>query len=113
VADRDIDEIDEAAKRDALVERAARWICEKGLATPAIFLLEMHKPVAPLASMLMLGSMPFLGPFVGFGALERFALLAEDRGNVERLVARIEALSAAARTAMGPDVKRPRAESAE
>ena len=81
----------------ALVDRAAKWIVEKGLATPAVFLLEMHKPVAPFGSMMMLGAIPFLGPFVGFGALERFALMAEDRNNVERLICRIEQLAEEAR----------------
>ncbi len=77
----------------ALVERAARWIVEKGLATPAVLLLEMHKPVAPIGSMMLLGAMPFLGPFVGFGVIERASLFAEDRGNIERLITRIEELS--------------------
>lgn len=76
-----------------LAERAARWVVEKRLQTPAVFLLEMHKPVAPLGSMMMLGAMPFVGPFVGFGVMERLALFVEDRANVERLITRIEELS--------------------
>ncbi len=76
-----------------LVERAARWVAEKRLEAPVIFLLEMHKPVAPLGSMLLLGAMPFVGPFIGFSAMERLALFVEDRSNVERLIARIEELS--------------------
>lgn len=75
-----------------LIERAARWIVDRRLETPVAFLLEMHKPVAPLGSMMLLGAMPFLGPFVGFGTIERFALFAEDRGNIERLIRRIEEL---------------------
>ncbi len=82
----------------AAVERAARWIVEKGLATPAVLLLEMHKPVAPLGSMMLLGAMPFLGPFVGFGVMERASLFAEDRGNIERLIGRIEELDGERRT---------------
>lgn len=82
----------------APLERAARWIVEKGLTTPAVLLLEMHKPVAPVGSMMLLGAMPFLGPFVGFGVIERAALFAEDRGNIERLIARIEELDRERRT---------------
>ncbi len=89
----------EQETESAAVERAARWIVEKGLATPAVFLLEMHKPVAPLGSMMLLGAMPFLGPFVGFGVIERAALFAEDRGNVERLITRTEELDRERRTA--------------
>lgn len=96
-----IEETKEAEGR--LVERAARWVVEKRLQTPAVFLLEMHKPVAPIGSMMMLAAMPFVGPFVGFGAIERLALFAEDRGNVERLIKRIEALSREGE-AKAPDV---------
>ncbi len=88
----------------APVERAALWIVEKGLAMPAVFLLEMHKPVAPVGSMMLLGAMPFLGPFVGFGAIERAALFAEDRGNIERLIRRIEELDGE-RTARAAELK--------
>ena len=78
---------------ESALERGARWVVEKGLATPAVFLLELHKPVAPIGSMMILAAMPFLGPFVGFGAMERLALFTEERGNVERLIRRIEELS--------------------
>ena len=64
----------------------------KGLARPAVFLLELHKPVAPIGSMMLLAAMPFVGPFVGFGAIERLALFVEERDNVERLIRRIEEL---------------------
>lgn len=84
--------MDTGTEKD-LIERAARWIVDRRLETPVAFLLEMHKPVAPLGSMMLLGAMPFLAPFVGFGAIERFALFAEDRGNIERLIRRIEELS--------------------
>ncbi|MHC5057047.1 MAG: hypothetical protein ACYTKD_20410 [Planctomycetota bacterium] len=82
--------MEEIVDFEPLIERASRWVVDKGLATPVVFLLEMHKPVAPLGSMMMLGAMPFLGPFIGFGAIERFALFAEDRSNVEKLIKRIE-----------------------
>jgi len=78
---------------EELVETFAHAIVRKGLATPAVFLLELHKPVAPLGSVLLLGAMPFLAPFVGFSTLERLALFVEERSNVERLIARIEELS--------------------
>ena len=94
--------MEEIVDFEPLIERAAAWVADKGLATPVVFLLEMHKPVAPLGSMMMLGAMPFLGPFIGFGAIERFALFAEDRSNVEKLITRIEKLAAEARAA-GPD----------
>ena len=94
MAEETVEETKEAEGR--LVERAARWVVEKRLQTPAVFLLEMHKPVAPLGSMMLLAAMPFVGPFVGFNVMERLALFVEDRSNVERLIGRIEELSRAA-----------------
>lgn len=75
------------------IEQLAQAIVRKNLATPAVFLLELHKPVAPLGSMLVLGVMPFLAPFFGFSYIERLALVLEDRSEVERLIARIEELA--------------------
>ena len=82
--------VEDVIDHEAIIERAAKWIVSKGLATPAVFLLEMHKPIAPLGSLVMLGAMPFVGPFVGFGKVEQFALMAEDRQNIEKLLLKIE-----------------------
>ena len=99
----DTEDTEDIKKRNELLDRAAKWVVDKGLATPAIFLLEMHKPVAPLGAMLAMGSIPFLGPFFGFGAVEKFALLVEDRNNVEALISRIEKLREAETKAEGVD----------
>ena len=49
-------------------------------------------------------------PFIGFGAIERFALFAEDRSNVEKLICRIEKLSRGRDTAPPESADDPREE---
>ena len=80
--------------RDELIDSIADSIIGRGLAVPAAFLLEMHKPLCFLGSQMLLLGSPILGPFVGFGRLARFSSLIESRENVELLLSRIEELSA-------------------
>ncbi len=80
--------------RDELIDSIAGRIIGRGLAVPAAFLLEMHKPLCFLGSQMLLLGSPILGPFVGFGRLARFSSLIEKRENVELLLSRIEELSA-------------------
>lgn len=83
--------------RDELIDSIARRVVGRGLAVPATFLLEMHKPLCFLGSQMLLLGTPILGPFVGFGRLARFSSLIENRENVELLLHRIEELAAEAR----------------
>lgn len=84
------------AQRDALIETCARRIVAYGLETPAVFFLEMHKPLSFLGSQALLFASPCLAPFLGLQRTEEFAGLLNDPHNVDRLLDRIEELSAAA-----------------
>ena len=80
------------AERDELIEALAQKVDKRGLHTPAILLLEMHKPIAFIAGQsLVLGS-GFLGPLFGPKNVQKYSKLLEDRANIERLVQRIEEL---------------------
>lgn len=73
---------------DSLAQRLDRW----GLATPAIALLEAHKPLGFIASQTLLVFQPLLTLFVSDVSLEEYSLLLEDRGSVERIIYRLEQL---------------------
>ena len=80
------------AERDALIEALAQKVHGRGLHTPAILFLEMHRPVAFLAGQsLVLGS-GFLAPLFGPQNVQKYSKLIESRANIERLVQRIEEL---------------------
>lgn len=73
--------------RDALIESLARWLTDLGMVTPAIFLLEAHRPLSFLASQVLLLAQPLLGQ-----RARDYAFLLEDRENIERILERLEAL---------------------
>ena len=86
-------------QRNDLVDSVARRIVERRLETPAVFLLETHKPLSFVASQVVLVAMPFLGPIVGAQRMADFSRLLADRANVELLITRIEELADTRRAA--------------
>jgi len=75
----------------ALLDRMANWVVDRGLETPAILFLESVRPLSFVGAQ----GLVFLGPFAHalFSTLDydRLARLLEDRANLERLVRVIEA----------------------
>jgi hypothetical protein len=78
------------ARRDALIESLAQRIEAMGLATPAILMLEAHKPLSFLGSQAILIAQPLLNVAFNPTASQEVADLLEDRSNVERLIERLE-----------------------
>ena len=81
-------------ERDEVIEKWAQKVAARGLETPAILFLEMHKPLSFFASQGLIITMPFLSAFVGPEVIAKYSRLLEDRQNVERLIQRIEELAA-------------------
>lgn len=79
-------------QKTELVEKVAQEVHKRRLETPAILFLEMHKPLAGLASQSLVVFSPFLCPFVGFQNIDDFSQLAGDRAAVETLIQRLEQL---------------------
>lgn len=77
---------------EALVEKAAREVHRRGLATPAILMLEMHKPLAGVLGHASVVAAPFAVPFLGFDVFHNYRRLFSNRENIERLLRRIELL---------------------
>ncbi len=79
-----------APEDQALLDRMANWVAERGLEMPAILFLESVRPLSFVGAQ----GLVFLGPFAH--ALfttpdyDRLARLLEDRANLERLVRAIE-----------------------
>jgi len=68
----------------------ANEVCKRGLAVPAIFFLELHKPWTTVAFSAASISVPLLVPLFG-PKLMRLALhLLSSRDNVEQLIRMIE-----------------------
>lgn len=79
-------------ERDAVLEKIARGIVNRGMSAPAVLFLELNKPLSFVASQSLIVLTPFLAPFVGVDNVHRYSRLLEKRENVERLIERIEQL---------------------
>lgn len=84
------------AERDAeqLLERAAKVVVERGMEVPAILFLEMHKPLANLIGHAVWVTMPVWALFFGIATTNALGALLSDPERIERLIQRIEELSA-------------------
>ncbi len=85
---------------DALIEQLALAVHARRMTVPAILFLEAHKPLTSLFHAAAVMSLPMLLPLFGARARELPAFL-QSRGNVERLIRRIEALQDTAAAAKG------------
>jgi|YelNatPaOPRAMG01_1025707.scaffolds.fasta_scaffold66240_3 hypothetical protein len=77
----------------SLIEIVARKVVERRLEVPAVFFLEMNKPLSFIVGQSLLVAMPFLAPLLGLQRVEQLSILLQDRENVDRLIQRIEELS--------------------
>jgi len=79
---------------EQLLEKAAQVIVKRGLEVPAILLLEMHKPLANLIGHAVWVTMPVWAIFFGVATTNKLGALLSDPEQIERLIQRIEELSA-------------------
>ncbi len=86
------------ATRDTLIEKIASRVVQLGMAAPAVLVLEMHKPLAFLASQSLLLGSGLLAPIFGPQNVQQYVRLLESRENIERVIQRIEELHAAGLT---------------
>lgn len=76
----------------AFLDRIAKRIYDSGFITPAVFALEMVKPLALLGSHTMIFFGPIVSAFIKADGYYRAAELFEEPGNVELLIQRLEQL---------------------
>jgi hypothetical protein len=79
-----------------LVERVCREIVRRRLTTPAMMAIEMGRPLNYLSAQVLTFFQPFLTIVGDAGAYERFTSFLEQRGSLDYIAARIEALDAEA-----------------
>lgn len=81
-----------ADRRGQLTEELAQALHRRGLGTPAIALLEAHKPLSFVASQALLALSPLIAVVAGRFPIEDYAGLLEDSSNVDRVISRLEEL---------------------
>ncbi|MFN7019340.1 MAG: hypothetical protein ACK4RG_08740 [Fimbriimonadales bacterium] len=85
------------AQKQELIDALAHQVVKRGLSSPAILFLELHKPLAFIGSQAAIVFSPFLAPFFGFDKVDLYTQLLSERENWERLIERIEELEEAQR----------------
>jgi len=78
-------------RRDEIIEAVAKRIEQFGMLVPAIFFLEMNKPISYISGQAMHFFAPIIGVF--FQTFEDYAYFLDDRKNVELLIQKLESLS--------------------
>jgi hypothetical protein len=86
---------DEAHSR--IVERVCREVVRRRLVTPALMALEMGRPLNHLSAQVLTFFQPFVAIAGDASAYEQFTAFLEQRGAIDYLSARIEALEAESR----------------
>jgi len=79
------------SEREKVLEGVVTRIAKYRLQTPAVLLLEMHKPLRSLAWQATHFVSPLLAPILGVSRMEDLAWLFSSPDNLERLIAKIEA----------------------
>lgn len=77
-------------EREALLERAAEQVVKRGLQAPVIMALEMHRPLAFIASQGIIFATPLVGPLLGLERMQTVGRFLQEPGAVEALIRRIE-----------------------
>ena len=75
-----------------LIRRVADRIHRSGLVTPAVFFLELTKPLALIGSHVMIFFGPIINAFINAEGYYKAAELFEEPANVELLIREIEKL---------------------
>jgi len=85
-------------RKQELIEAMARFVVERGLASPAVLFLELHRPLAFVGSQAGIVFSPFLVALFGFQRVDEYTQLMSERENWDRLIERIEELEEERRT---------------
>jgi hypothetical protein len=79
------------AERDALLDSLADGLKKRGLAVPALFVLELHRPLGNTLAHGVLGLTPLLAPVLGVQKMQQAAALLAEPGSIDLLLERLSA----------------------
>lgn len=77
-------------RREEIIGRIAQEIVDRGMVAPAIFFLELIKPLSFIGSQVMVMANPIVQLIFTSKLYWEFTVLMEDRENVEFLIREIE-----------------------
>ncbi len=86
-------------KREQIIDTIAEKVVGKHLETPAVLFLDMHKPLSWIAGQTLMVGVPLLGMLFGAQPVVDFGKMLMERENIDKLITRIEDMSAKAENA--------------
>lgn len=86
-----------AEERDRALSEIVARLERYGLETPALFFLEMHRPLAGLAGLASFMATPLFGAFFGLDRVEKYAAMISDPDALDDLAERLDTTRAAKR----------------
>jgi hypothetical protein len=78
-------------ERERALDEIAARVRRYGLETPALFVLEMHRPLAGIAGMASFMVTPLFGAFLGLDRVEKYAAMIGDPDALDALAQRLDA----------------------
>jgi hypothetical protein len=81
-----------ALESEALLDQLAAAVVQRRLETPAVFFLELNRPLAFLAGQAAHVLTPFFAPLVGISKMREVSRLLDNPRSIDRLLERIEHL---------------------
>ena len=93
---RDTDKKELTPHQEAILTKIAQKVISWKMSTPAILFLESVKPLNYVGSQMMAFFEPFVQAIFSWKDYDEFRRMMEERGTVERLLQRIEALDSEA-----------------
>ncbi len=80
-------------RRDEMIEWTAQQIHKRGLTTPAVFFIEMNRPISYVGSQAVHFFSPFVNAIFDSKLATEVGHLMSDRKNIDRLIDRLEELT--------------------
>ncbi len=89
-------------RQRALIERLCHEVVRRRMTAPAHLLLEMGRPLNYVSAQLMVFFQPFLTAITDASAYDELTAFLEQRGSLEYIEGRLEAIEGTAATPSGP-----------
>ncbi|MFM9874259.1 MAG: hypothetical protein ACKVQS_12435 [Fimbriimonadaceae bacterium] len=77
-------------EEEFLIRSLVYEVKRRGLETPMVFAIEMHKPLAGLAETSAIVLTPFLAPFIGITNVQGYGRLFSSRQSIEKILLALE-----------------------
>jgi len=77
-------------EKETLIEETANWLVKYDLATIAVFILEINRPIAPITGNLTIALAPIIRPLLKDLPCHQLGILLQEDEHIKWLIKKIE-----------------------